>query len=356
MKWHGRLARVFSAEYGRIISSLENTHGRDARATLMLRENFEALLPGWARRHILLLRLYAYGITIPQYCFEEKVFGFELDPTHSRETGGKLTMIRIAHVSDLHLHEEESKNVGVEILLSRIQTELFTNPADHNYLLVTGDVTDDGSNPQYQVAQTMLKRFAGKLLMVPGNHDYGPCGVSYSAGSAQSFDGLLHNLKISHPYIGKSPAVDHLSDGSGTELLTIGLNSNLQTATLVDTARGEIGNEQLRALDSILKGASPTAHKMVYLHHRPLGFSGLFLALNDAEDMMAILDQYRVDVVAFGHTGSHMRDNETPLCRIVRFFTRKFGAEQFSNANACVEAQRYNRIVFDGAKVTVDTV
>ena len=265
-------------------------------------------------------------------------------------------MIKIAHVSDLHFHRAEPDNGKTISLLGRVQGAYSFN-SGYNYMLATGDITDDGDEVQYAKALAAFQPFISRLLLAPGNHDYGPLGNLYLRECAEAFDSyLLHRLAIEHRYIDKQPAVDVLEDEKGTQVLAVGLNSVLETSSPLDFARGAIGPGQLTALQGILSAPRYSGmHKLVYLHHRPQKCDW-FLELMDTEDFMAILNHTGVEVVAFGHTGGNMSPLEPSQARIVRVFVRKFGVKYLLNANCSVDAQKFNEIVFDGPSISVKTV
>ena len=266
-------------------------------------------------------------------------------------------MIKIAHVSDLHFHQAAINNKKAVSLLKKMQKAYPFNTG-YNYLLITGDITDDGDKVQYAKVFAALKPFVGHLLLTPGNHDYGPLGNFYSEDSAKAFDDyLLRKLSINHHFIEKQPMIDVLDDTQGTRVLAVGLNSVVNTEIPFDFARGEIGDEQLTSLQSILSDSKyADMHKLVYLHHRPQKCNDWFYELVDAEDLMAILNQTGVDIVAFGHTGGNMGGSEPTQARIVRVFVRKFGVKYLLNANTSVDAQKFNEITFDGDSISAKTV
>ena len=266
-------------------------------------------------------------------------------------------MIKIAHVSDLHFHIASAKNRETLSLLRKVK-KAYSFDSRCDYLLATGDITDDGDKIQYRKAFAALKPFKGNLLLAPGNHDYGPLGNLYSEYSAKSFDEyLLKKLSIPHRYLDKLPAVDVLDDAEGTQVLAVGLNSVVNTEIPFDFARGEIGENQLTALQEVLSDKKHRdRYKLVYLHHRPQKCNDWFYELGDAEDLMAILNQNGVDVVAFGHTGGNRYEDEPPQARTMRVFVRKFGVKYLLNANTSVEAQKFNEITFDGDILSVKTV
>src|SRR6185369_11615627 len=195
-----------------------------------------------------------------------------------------MTMLKIVHVSDLHFHKEDADNQKALSLLDKIKNT-YDIAHDEAFLLVTGDIVDDGEISQYSNALTALTPFKDHLFVVPGNHDYGFAGNIFSRDSAMLFDNkFLPELDINSKFMLKQPAVRLLDDGKGTKLLTVGLNSVLETATVLDFARGGIGTQQLDQLNTVL--ANPQYNdipKIVYLHHRPQKCVW-FLEMVDSED------------------------------------------------------------------------
>lgn len=261
-------------------------------------------------------------------------------------------MIRIYHVSDLHLHQDNSKNREALALLGRLYSEVKFGPSDPNYLLITGDIVDDGDESQYAQAQEALKPFLGHLLICPGNHDYGPFGNLYERACAQRFDdSFLPSLGLQHRFLDKTPAITKLGDGTGTKVVLYGLNSTLETQRVADFARGAIGPQQLGLLNEALSNPEDAgAMKLVYLHHRPQRCSW-FLELVDSEDLMAVVHN-RVQVLAFGHDG---RGDEPDQARMMHILPpRPYGVSYFLNANSAVRSRRYYEILFDDGKVSVN--
>ncbi len=81
----------------------------------------------------------------------------------------------IAHLSDLHLyaHRPETAHTRPDIT-SRVRqivadlTELRPLP---DLVLISGDVTDGGSEDDYALARSILEKLPMPFLLVPGNHD-----------------------------------------------------------------------------------------------------------------------------------------------------------------------------------------
>ncbi|MFH0823061.1 MAG: metallophosphoesterase [Pseudomonadota bacterium] len=205
--------------------------------------------------------------------------------------------MKFIHVSDLHYHRDPADNKDADDLLKGIH-----NDYPNHFLIVTGDITDDGHETQYENAYAALARFKGRLFMVPGNHDFGAAGNFYSRERAVRFDEMLmHPLRQGGTFTGdKTPVVSVLEDGS-TSVMVIGLDSNLETLHLFDFACGEIGDQQLSALDTVLStpGAAGKV-RMVFFHHHPFMHGNPFMELLDGRGLMRTL-YGRADVVLFGH-------------------------------------------------------
>jgi hypothetical protein len=211
-------------------------------------------------------------------------------------------MIELFHVSDLHFNRKK----GVKEFLGRIKDTFGIEPDGNKYLLVTGDITDDGKVAQYKKAGQALASLAGNVRACPGNHDYGNMGFIYHEKRAKYFDDVfLKGLKVDHKYFTKRPFHELLDDKSGSKVLIIGLNSCAQTKDPLDIASGDIGDKQRRELEAILnKPEYAGIPKIVFLHHIPhRRAKGIGMSLKDYKKLMAIV-KGKVNALAFGHEGT----------------------------------------------------
>lgn len=211
-------------------------------------------------------------------------------------------MIEIYHVSDLHIGKHTRQ---AQKLLDKIQEKFKIVEQEHRYLVVTGDIVQDGAKRQFERALKALLPFVGKVMIVPGNHDYGVLGFMYSDHRAKNFDSLLtHGVGIDHNFFPNIPFLRLLKDGNGSRILLIGLNSCSQTGNLLDIAKGEIGEGQLESLDKLLDDPKYSeVPKMVFLHHIPhRRAQGIGMSLKDHKKLMVVLKK-RIEVLTFGHEG-----------------------------------------------------
>jgi 3',5'-cyclic AMP phosphodiesterase CpdA len=196
--------------------------------------------------------------------------------------------MRIWHVSDLHVRSDEAHNKIVADQLAWISVEFQRD----DVLIVTGDVTDDGRAEQCARAADLLRPFAGRLVLVPGNHDYGSNGLGFSPQSVRRFAYLRASLRADKPFIFR---VDGEPVGEVLEV-----NACLRTGSVVDFAQGQVGRWNLwklrRKLDAMRRYR---ALSVVAVHHNPY-YQDWFCRLQDAKEFFGVV-LGRADIVLMGH-------------------------------------------------------
>jgi len=282
-------------------------------------------------------------------------------------------MIEIYHVSDLHLGKDTRK---AKRLLKNIKENFVIGEHENRWLLVTGDITQDGSKRQYKMALKALEPFKDKVWIAPGNHDYGLLGFVYSKYCAKNFDGLLAGgLGIDHQFFPKVPFSELIEDGMGNKVLLVGLNSCLKTSSWLDISKGEIGDEQRNNLERILAESEyQNFPKIVFLHHIPHRRAhGLGMSLKDFSELMDIVRD-KVDAFAFGHQGkmedadpeiakkkkmsdrdlnrlTDIKDMDLPIRQMKLRSGKGQGIRYYLDANHSVREQACYRITIEGDKV-----
>jgi 3',5'-cyclic AMP phosphodiesterase CpdA len=209
--------------------------------------------------------------------------------------GGKN--MKLIHLSDLHFHRRKADNSAATKTLGYVKKQY-----PNHGLVVTGDIVDDGHEEQYERAFDALKNFMGRIYISPGNHDFGAAGNFYSQERAERFDEMLSiPLQQGGTFTGDNTPVVHIMEEDTDRVMLIALDSNLETAHPFDFACGEIGNEQLTALDTILSNPSTAdVIKILFLHHHPFMHGNPFMELKDAYELMRSI-YCRVHAVLFGH-------------------------------------------------------
>ncbi|HEA3088191.1 TPA: metallophosphoesterase [Aeromonas salmonicida] len=204
--------------------------------------------------------------------------------------------MKIIHLSDLHIHGSNDDN---QALISAL--EFISKTYTEHILIITGDITDDGSPKQYEKAIGLLNGFKGRIYICPGNHDYGAVGNLYSEERALRFDQYLSiPLEQGGTFRGDcTPVVNIVNDGK-SKVMLIALDSNLETSSPFDFACGEIGPLQLQALNTLLSTSSQDMIKVLFFHHHPFMVNDPFMMLKDAEALARTI-YGKIDVVLFGH-------------------------------------------------------
>ncbi len=205
--------------------------------------------------------------------------------------------MKLMHVSDLHFHRDPQDNQAADALLAAIHQQY-----PNHTLIVTGDISDDGTDWQFENAFKALAPFKGRVFIAPGNHDFGAMGNFYSEERARRFDQMLSlPLQQGGTFKGDStPVVNFVSDGTDTAML-IALDTNLETYDPFDFACGEVGAAQLAALSTILCDPGNAQYtKVLFFHHHLFIHQDPFMELRDAREVKRAI-YGKVDVVLFGH-------------------------------------------------------
>jgi 3',5'-cyclic AMP phosphodiesterase CpdA len=205
--------------------------------------------------------------------------------------------MKIVHLSDLHFHRDKKDNKKALTTLKNVQTKF-----PHHYVVISGDIVDDGHETQYENAFNALKQFEGRVFIAPGNHDFGALGNFYSKERAERFDDMLATpLKQGGTFSAENkPVVNVVRDGSDV-VMFIALDTNLETEHPFDFACGEVGDTQLDALYRILENsAAPGMTKVLFFHHHPFVRNDPFMALTDAGKLARVVYN-KVEVILFGH-------------------------------------------------------
>ena len=206
-------------------------------------------------------------------------------------------MMKILHLSDLHFHTNTKDNKKILKTLDKVK-EKYPN----HFIVVTGDIVDDGHEKQFKNAYNALKDLKGRIFIVPGNHDFGAAGNFYSRERAARFDEMLAKpLDQGGTFsFDNRPVVNVVTEGND-RVVFIGLDSNLETESPFDFACGEIGKLQRNALAELLSDSSTTnMKKILFFHHHPFIRNDPFMEMKDSAKLARTI-YGRVDAVLFGH-------------------------------------------------------
>lgn len=236
----------------------------------------------------------------------------------------EVKMRKFIHLSDLHIGFIEEldfssdrpdlptpkksgkiENMHTQMIVKNI-IKNYKETKDKPVILITGDITDNGSEEEYKEAVKLLmplKKEGFILKIVPGNHDYGPMGNIYTDESQELFKKYILKklLELKIPanlkgLRGMYPLIDEIDN-----VVYIALDSVIdKDDKFLHFASGQMGREQLNILaEELDKYIKTDKVRVAYFHHHPVERRS-FLAMDDAKEVMGILSNV-VDFVCFGH-------------------------------------------------------
>ncbi|WP_255605115.1 3',5'-cyclic-AMP phosphodiesterase [Rheinheimera maricola] len=195
--------------------------------------------------------------------------------------------LKLIQISDPHLFAAiEGSLLGMNTLHSlHCVTELICQQHKQiDCLLVSGDLSQDGSVASYRHLQQALEHFNCKVLWFEGNHD-NPASMQQVAVAA----GYLQRVVC-----------------AGRWQLIL-LNSQVDGAVF-----GQLDESQLQLLEQALQ-QQPELHTLISLHHHPLPMGSAWLddiGLQNAAEFNAIVQRYpQVRGVLWGHVHQHSDRN-----------------------------------------------
>lgn len=180
----------------------------------------------------------------------------------------------IAQLSDVHVggarYREELLRTAIEEI----------NAAEPDFVVIAGDLTDDGYPDQYPLAEQELAAIAApQIVRVPGNHD------------ARNVGYLLYEDTF-----GPRDSQRRF-ECAGLDVALVGVDSSKP-----DIDEGEIGREHYGWIE---EGFAPDADLRVFVcHHHLMPVPGTGRERNqvlDAGDVLALLRRSSVDLVLSGH-------------------------------------------------------
>jgi 3',5'-cyclic AMP phosphodiesterase CpdA len=182
----------------------------------------------------------------------------------------------LAHISDLHL----DGSARAASRASRVFDFLdgMVRPVDA--LLVTGDLTDHGTEAEYDEVRTLLTRFQRPLLMCPGNHDS---------------RGPYRKVLLGEP--ASEAPINSVHDLSGVRVV-------MCDSTVPGRDDGHLSDVTLHWLASVLTAPAPNRVLLAFHHPPPILHSPLIDDIRQfgSERLTMLLDQHpEVVAVLCGH-------------------------------------------------------
>jgi 3',5'-cyclic AMP phosphodiesterase CpdA len=229
-------------------------------------------------------------------------------------------MRHVAHISDPHFGKSDP----------RLEEALLADLGEADLVVVSGDLTQRARVAQFEAARAFLARLPMPHLVVPGNHDvplYDPIAR------------LRRPLGRYREYITDELVPEH-HDG---ELHVVGIS----TAHGLTTHHGRIDAEDLAA--ACARFAARPARWKIFVTHHPV-----VVAPDDeghlvrgAEQALPLLALAGVEVLLSGHThfAAAIRAAEGRMVAV--------HAGTCTSTRTCGEPNNYNRLAFEGDRLTI---
>lgn len=206
-------------------------------------------------------------------------------------------MIRVVQLSDTHFADDGHRShrgfgYDTDAAFAAVSERAFGPSSDDpDYVVVTGDIVDNGLAREYDKARSHLQTIPHPLLLTPGNHDFhepfeqGVRALSSDADRSVEQDNWLFLLADSN-HNGKEP------DGRG---------GWVDLADRVERAGGMLGRDERAWLEEQI-AESAAEHVWIWLHHPPgMHIKGFSVSAYDIEVAEFLEANQRVRGLGAGH-------------------------------------------------------
>ncbi|MDX2020546.1 MAG: metallophosphoesterase [Deltaproteobacteria bacterium] len=285
-----------------------------------------------------------------------------------------MQSFRLAHLTDPHFRSFEgafpSVLVGKRVvgalnilvnrrrkhrmeLLEKLGQHLAGQKVDH--VAITGDIGNVSLVGEWKAGLRWIQRYGGRperVTVIPGNHD----AYVRDVVASSAFERLFEPYQTGERAAARSDGGEHLADSRESypfvrllgRLVLVAVNTCVPTGDL--GAWGQIGDRQLRRLESML--ADPqfkNRQRVVLLHHPPVVHKhGEERNLRDRDAFAAVLAKVGADLVLHGH--DH-RDEVATLRGPLDAPVPVVGAGSASYAGAPAGRARYNIYEFSDGHI-----
>lgn len=271
----------------------------------------------------------------------------------------KSKPINIVHISDLHFGSEHLVHSIPE--LQNGISRLIKSIKDKNvFLLVSGDITYQGSRTGFEKARVFLDKIIkdnnikrSNILLCPGNHDK----VQEEKDDFECFQSFSYSLKRDKvfTYIYPNTSCNFLTT---EDAFFLGINSSFKLDY-------RFGLADINSIHRVLKETSQLflgKVKIAFLHHHLINqFEHDLSVLRNAYDLLVLLDEYKFKYIFHGHqhTNQFLPIGETKMyifgVRTFNFETRGYsnGLNHYMILENSITVDNYiylKDIEFEGVK------
>lgn len=191
----------------------------------------------------------------------------------------KQIALQVIQLTDAHLSREDSGTLlgmNTRESLNAVLDLVQRNGHDPDLVLVTGDISQDGSEESYQCFQERMHVFGCPVYWFLGNHDNYQAMVQIVAGTE---------------------ALDRVVVRNGWKLIFL-------DSSVPNKVYGRLGSDELRLLERELS-SDPHLHTMICFHHHPIDVQSAWLdsiGLRNRDELFEIVDRHdNVRLILWGH-------------------------------------------------------
>ncbi len=206
-------------------------------------------------------------------------------------------MIRVVQLSDTHFAQDGHRShrgfgYDTDAAFAAVHERAFGPEREAiDYVVITGDVVDNGLDVEYEKASAHLRTIPHALRLTPGNHDFhepfqrGVMPLSATQDRAFECDNWLFVLADSN-HNGKVP------DGDG---------GWVDAEDRVEKAGGMLGPHERAWIDEQI-AASDAEHVWIWVHHPPgMHIKGFTVSAYDTEIAELLEAHDRIRGIGAGH-------------------------------------------------------
>jgi outer membrane protein assembly factor BamB/predicted phosphodiesterase len=174
--------------------------------------------------------------------------------------------LKFAFLTDIHVTVGSANVTNLNLAVEEI------NLSDADLIIVTGDITNDGSDAELQLAKTILDKLTKPYLIIPGNHE-----TNWSESAGLSIIELWGDDRFITEW---------------NDFLLVGFS----TGPYMKMGDGHVKQEDIQWLKSELASRMKPDKKLIAFAHYPLADG-----LDNWTDVTAILNEYNCLAVFCGH-------------------------------------------------------
>lgn len=225
----------------------------------------------------------------------------------------------IVQITDPHLFADaDGKLLGMVTRdsLERVIDKVLLEQPQIDLLLVTGDLSQDGTHESYEAFHQASQRIKAPARWFAGNHDEPGVMEEVAAGILEADSGQADSYLL-------NPVID-----IGSWRITL-LNS-----AVPGSVPGFLPESELQVLAKSLSEATPETHHLICLHHHPVSINCKWMepiGLRNPEALFEVVERFpAVRALLWGHIHQEIdQHSERPKCPSLRLLATPSTCIQF---------------------------